>query len=208
MAIGAADAVVATSAPILSDLGPLGVPSRVISNGVEFDRFAAGDESERTGAVYVGALDERFQWADVSRLARAHPHVPFRLFGPVPREAPEVPANVELRGAIPYSQVPAQLRKARVGLLPFSERLENAGRSPMKLYEYLAAGLHVAATDTPVMRSLDGIVETYRSPDEAIEVFTRLLTLPVNVEGRSAAEAQDWSRKAAALVEFASRIDR
>jgi teichuronic acid biosynthesis glycosyltransferase TuaH len=192
----------------LSGLGDLPLASSVITNGVEFDRFATGDESDRQGAVYVGSLDHRFQWLDLICLARAYPDVPFRIFGPLSRDTPQVPANVELRGALPYDRIHLELGRAQIGLLPLSDRPENAGRSPMKLYEYLAAGLHVVATGTPVTRSLADVVVTYDSPDSAVEKFGRLLQLPVNLAGRSAARAQDWSRKADALVQFVSGLTR
>ena len=52
---------------------------------------------------------------------------------------------------MPYQSIASELHRARVGLLPLSASRENEGRSPMKLYEYLAAGLRVLARSTSTL---------------------------------------------------------
>ncbi|KGM17063.1 hypothetical protein N867_10550 [Actinotalea fermentans ATCC 43279 = JCM 9966 = DSM 3133] len=208
LALRVADAVVATSRPVLRDLGPLSMPAITIENGVEFDRFAIRGDVERGGVVYVGALDERFAWEDLAVLASAFPAVDFRIYGPVPRYVPDVAANVNLLGAAPYSAVPQLLAAAKVGLLPLTARAENSGRSPMKLYEYLAAGLGVLASKTPVTEALAGAVETYDSPAQAVAGLSRLLHEGGPAGGEELARQQDWRQKAEAIAEFALGIAR
>ncbi len=206
-ALRVADLVVATSTPILDDIGPLRVPAICVENGVEFRRFAGAAPAEGNGVVYLGALDHRFAWSDLAALAAAHEGVPFRIYGPVPRDVPPLPGNVLLLGPVPYADVPTVLSTARVGLLPLTDRPENAGRSPMKLYEYLAAGLHVLASRTPVTGRLAPVIHTYGTPDEAAGLLAGLLLAPRNTEGQVVAREQDWGVKAREVVRFALGTD-
>lgn len=51
-------------------------------------------------------------------------------------------------GEIPHERVPAALSRAEIGLLPYSAGAPSYF-SPLKLFEYLAAGLAVVAGDLP-----------------------------------------------------------
>jgi glycosyltransferase involved in cell wall biosynthesis len=58
-------------------------------------------------------------------------------------------ANVHFLGGRPYADLPAYLGSFDVGLVPLAENAYTASMFPMKLYEFFAAGLPVAATDAP-----------------------------------------------------------
>lgn len=205
--LAAADAVVATSSEVLGGLGGFDGPSLVLGNGVDASRFAtsAVDDGPRPAVcVYVGALDARFDWHRLAAWARSRPDVRFVVAGPPAAPPAPLPANVELIGAVAYDELPALLRGARVGLLPLSDDPLNAGRSPMKLYEYLAAGLSVVARETPVIRSDAAAgVFTYSPAVDADDALRRALanTSP-NAAGGVRATAQDWNAKTDALLGF------
>ncbi|MBG6057002.1 teichuronic acid biosynthesis glycosyltransferase TuaH [Cryobacterium sp. MP_M3] len=199
-------AVVATSQTVLQALH-LGAatPQLVLENGVEFSRFAAPQSrGARSGLVYAGALDHRFDWPLVIALAEAFPEESVRLIGPLKSVHPELPSNVILTGPLDYSVLSSELNSAVVGILPFNSAVENAGRSPMKFYEYLAAGLHVVA---PATATLSGRTESgalmYSSTAEAIAAVRQALALPSpNEPGIAHARERDWSGKARQLLTF------
>lgn len=207
----AVDGVVATSEEVLRGLGALRVPSLVLGNGADVARFAAPDTETSprdASCVYVGALDDRFDWGRLAGWANAHPDIRFRIAGPDARPPRSVPANVELLGPVPYAEVPALLRSARVGLLPLSDDPLNAGRSPMKLYEYLAAGLAVVARETPGITGRPDLgIEVYTGDGDADAALERALAHPSpNRAGARAAAAQSWERKTDALWEFIASL--
>lgn len=56
------------------------------------------------------------------------------------------PDSIEFHGSVPSSEIPAWLSKAHVGVLPFPDEEKFRVSSPLKLFEYLAAGMPVMAT--------------------------------------------------------------
>jgi glycosyltransferase involved in cell wall biosynthesis len=56
------------------------------------------------------------------------------------------PDSIQFHGSVPSTEIPAWLAKAHVGLLPFPDEEKFRVSSPLKLFEYLAAGMPVMAT--------------------------------------------------------------
>jgi glycosyltransferase involved in cell wall biosynthesis len=120
-----------------------------------------------TGAVVATKLDVPL----LVELARARPQWSFALVGPVgvgdPRtdvSALAAEANVHLLGRRRYDELPDVLRAADAGLIPYARNELTNGIFPMKVYEYLAAGLPVVATQLP---SIAGVAEIATAPDAA-----------------------------------------
>lgn len=205
-----ADGVAATSQGVLASVAPpFSTPTTIIENGVEFSRFASAATSRKDyDFVYVGALDERFDFGALVKAAELMPDSRFAIFGPIPSRRPRMPANVDFRGPIPYEDVPQAIAVARVGLMPFTATEANASRSPMKLYEYVAAGLCVVAPEYTASRAagLDGVIPyTQVNGADLASVAQRVL---VQSEGngrvdQEVASQKDWGNIAAQLLSFA-----
>jgi teichuronic acid biosynthesis glycosyltransferase TuaH len=200
------DVVVATSQVVLDSLPGLeGSRSTVLENGVEAKRFVADASGPaRLGAIYVGAIDHRFDWDAVNEIARSLDPEPVTLVGPPPIVVPRIERNVVVAGPMPYETIPEIVGRARVGLLPFNAHELNSSRSPMKFYEYLAAGLYVVGRSTAPLRarSAPGVF-LY---DKVEDIHTLMDKIPeassINGGGRLEAMRFDWSSRAAELLEF------
>ena len=176
-----ADALVATSGPVAEHLAGLtgGRPVTVVPNGAKHSHL----EPTRTGpprAVYAGALDERFDAAALALLVEANPDVEFHVVGGGPKLA-DIPtaANVVRHGWLPHEALLDLLVTATVGLLPLLPSPANDGRSPIKVFEYLAAGLGVVATSTAELRRLAlDRVRLVAGPDELVGQFRAALDEP------------------------------
>lgn len=203
--LDAADGIVATSTGVLEGLGSVALPTLILENGVDAARFLRSDSLERPEVcVYVGALDSRFDWQQLNVWARAHSTTRFLIAGPSPATTPDVEPNVELLGSVDYNALPRLLHTARVGLLPLSDDPLNSARSPMKLHEYLAAGLAVLARETPVIHPApDAGLFTYTGAADAGAALRRALawTSP-NSLGVQRAAAESWEAKTDALTSF------
>ena len=120
-----------------------------------------------TGAISAVKLDIPL----LVELARARRDWTLALVGPVGLGDPttDVSAlaaepNVHLLGPRAYEQLPAVLRGADAGLIPYVRSELTDSIFPMKVYEYLAAGLPVVATPLP---ALSGVQEVASEPDAA-----------------------------------------
>lgn len=98
---------------------------------------------------FYGVLDERFDAALISELARSRPEWSIVLLGPVVKVAQEeLPqeSNVYYLGQKSYTELPAYLSHWDVALLPFARNEATEFISPTKTPEYLAAGVPVVST--------------------------------------------------------------
>jgi glycosyltransferase involved in cell wall biosynthesis len=66
------------------------------------------------------------------------------------------------------------LRGGAIGLIPYRRSRLTASIFPMKVYEYLAAGLPVVASGLPAVGDVDG-VEQVEGVDEALDAIERAL---------------------------------
>lgn len=203
-----ADGVVATSEQVLRALPARArqVPHLTLPNGVDLAHVVrpASGAARIAGAVYVGAMDDRFDAAWLAEVASLAPEVPFALYGPRP-PGRDWPANVTLHGPLPYDDLPDVLARYRVGLMPFRDVVQNHGRSPMKMYEYLACGLFVVSTGAVRQVSAEGAPGVWDVPDAAAAArrISELATsAQLNQEGADVAQGKGWVGIADRLAAF------
>jgi glycosyltransferase involved in cell wall biosynthesis len=161
-----------------------------------------------TGAVVATKLDV----ALIVDVATARPDYAFALVGPTGLGDPttDVSAlhavpNVHLLGGRPHDQLPAVMRAADVGIIPYASNRLTASIFPMKVYEYLAAGLPVVTTALP---ALAGVEEVAAAADAETlpQALDRALAGDGDEERRdrsAAAAAHSWDAR---LAEIATAI--
>jgi glycosyltransferase involved in cell wall biosynthesis len=162
-----------------------------------------------TGAIVATKLDISLLLA----LARACPEWSFAFVGPIgpgdPRtdvSALAAESNIHLLGPRSYAELPAVLRAADAGLIPYARNDLTESIFPMKVYEYLAAGLPVVATPLPALAE---VAEVATAPDA--KGLARLLDEALaedspdrRAERSRAAASHSWERR---LEEIAMAID-
>jgi glycosyltransferase involved in cell wall biosynthesis len=111
-------------------------------------------------------------------IARARRDWTLALIGPVGLGDPDTDVsalaaepNIHLLGPRAHDDLPAVMRAAAIGLIPYCQSRLTASIFPMKVYEYLAAGLPVIATGLPSLAGISdvGLVEGVAAAVEAIE---------------------------------------
>jgi glycosyltransferase involved in cell wall biosynthesis len=149
-----ADVVFASSRALCEKAeGIRGGGVKYIPNGVHADRFAwvpPREQPIRT-VTYVGSVFEWFDEGLMADVAEARPQLTFRIVGPVRRPLNRLRrlANVDLHGAIPAHRVPDELARADLCVVPFRDGPLIRSTDPLKVYEALAAGRPVLATNLP-----------------------------------------------------------
>jgi len=168
----------------------------------------------RPRIVFTGAIVSiKLDMALLVELARLRPQYTIALVGPVGPGDPltDVSAlaaepNIELLGARSYAQLPQVLRAADAGLIPYARNELTASIFPMKVYEYLAAGLPVIATQLPALADVEAVQCAADAPGMA-ELLDRALAedTPARRSERSrAAAAHSWERR---IEEIAAAIE-
>ncbi len=185
--------------------------SRALAPGPLDAQMAAlpGPRIVFAGAIVAAKLD----FGLLVELARLRPSWSFALVGPIGPGEPHADVsalasepNIHLLGPRAYGQLPDVLRAADAGLIPYVHSDLTASIFPMKVYEYLAAGLPVIATPLP---AIAGVEEVLTAPDAdgIVRLLERALAdeSPESRAERSrAAAAHSWDRR---LEEIAAAID-
>jgi hypothetical protein len=84
-------------------------------------------------------------------------------------------ANVHLLGRRPYAQLPDYARGLDVGMIPFRVNDLTRAVNPIKLREYLSAGLPVVSTPLPEVERYRQLVGIARDADEFVLACSRAM---------------------------------
>lgn len=171
------DIVFANSRPTFENKRALHERTFRIPSGVDAAHFAqAVDESlvvhpamarlQRPCLGYIGNINERLDYAALTELAQQRPDCSLVLVGdtyPWTMDAPPLRrlaalSNVHFLGEFPFAELPALVKGMDVCLLPYVADERAYFRSPLKLYEYLAAGKPVVAAAHPEAAELAEVV--------------------------------------------------
>ncbi len=157
-----ANHVFASSLELLGDCTGLTDRVSYVPHGVEWDHFrrAAVEALPRPsdlpddGRAVIGFVGMIDAWVDLdlmAELARRHPdaHVVVVGYARVPTGRLEGIANLHLLGRKPFADLPPYLRAFDVALIPFVVNELTLAVNPIKLREYLSAGVPVVATSLP-----------------------------------------------------------
>ncbi len=116
--------------------------------------------------------------------------------------------NIHFLGRKPYAELPAYCKGFDVALNPFEISELTLAANPLKVREYLAAGLEVVSTDIPEVRILDfcRIGETH---DDFIRQIKESLKNPPPKEAVSdSIKAESWEARIDELREIIGKSQR
>ncbi|HEX5713923.1 MAG TPA: glycosyltransferase [Solirubrobacterales bacterium] len=204
--------VAAVSNAIIERIAPQG-PTAVVPNGVDPEIWLRPDPppawlTELPGPrlLYIGTLDSRLDVEAVRAVARAWPEGTVALVGPLtePEHLASLLAepNVFTHGAVERRQVAALACAADACLVPHNRTPLTEAMSPLKLYEYLASGRPVVATDLEPVRRVEGpVTRVEPGGDFVAGVRAALAAGPVPEEQRQAAiAANSWASRSAEVM--------
>jgi glycosyltransferase involved in cell wall biosynthesis len=209
-----ADLVIATARRLVDHAGAIGA-RRVLylPNACDPAAFAPASVAEppdladlpRPRAVYAGALDGWFDADLVAEVARRRPGWSFALIGPARADLAPLGGlgNVRLLGPRPYTALPGYFAASDAGIVPFRLTPMTHAIHPIKVYEYLAAGLQVVATP---MQETAAMGAPIALADDAAGFAARLdEALRCGAAARDSrlayARANSWDARFAALLE-------
>lgn len=179
---------------------PIGKLSVRAPNGVDLKRYAGlpGPAEaranlglpERFTAVYSGHLYAGRGASMMFELAARNPEIGFIWAGGTEEAVSDWRArarrdgmdNLHVMGFVPNAQLPRVQAAGDALLMPYGERIEVSGgrgasefASPMKAFEYLAAGRAILSSDLPVLREILNDDTALLLPPREIETWERAL---------------------------------
>jgi glycosyltransferase involved in cell wall biosynthesis len=209
--IDRADLVVTTSMTIYDAKRRMSQETILVPHGVDVDHFARATDPATTAADDLAGLPRPIlgfwgliqDWVDVDLLAAVATDRPDASVVLVGEPATDVSAlrdrpNVHILGRRPYASLPSFARGFDVGLIPFRINALTRAANPIKLREYLAAGLPVVSTPLPEVARYRAWVELAATPRQFVAACRRVIENRSSTAARArqaAVQAETWQGK-------------
>ncbi len=202
------DAIITSSSSLHEVKSPMAKESFLIKNGVDFDLFSQALELPPTHYTptvgYIGSLDDRLNYTLIRSLLEHMPDIRFLFVGRV-----TAPSSVEqLKAFSNFEWVPPQvpemlpgfLGQMQVGIIPFEINAFTKHIYPLKINEYLAAGLSVVSTPFSDLSDFERYIHIQSDEHQFREAILTAMqqNSPKCVKERQElAKEHSWERRAA-----------
>jgi glycosyltransferase involved in cell wall biosynthesis len=231
-----ADLVLTTSTGLLDSARPHAARAMLFQGGVRALAFQHARESRGNGAGmpdalrsltrpivgYVGSIRNEMDRALLAETARRAPELTFVLAGPVLADVGGLDhcPNVKFLGPLSHEAAVRHMAWFDAGIIPYTLNAYTADIMPVKLLEYLAAGLPVVATSLPEVRrfvAAHGPLVSFADDGESFAGALRTALAadrPAHAAHRiEIAKGHDWTARIAAMSDLmeaaiAARHDR
>jgi len=211
------DLALATSEELCSTKAIMGKKPKLLSHGVDFDRFNAcvefdyiPEEFGRISKPIIGFFGALSAWLDfdlIADLAKARPDWSFVFIGPVDTDISSISnyKNIYLIGKIPYEHLPRYASCFDVGIIPFQVNDLTRSVNPLKLLEYLSLGIPVVSTYMPEIMKYSDVVTVVHNSDEFLAALENSLaynTSDMRQQRLVKAKSNSWKAVAERFSQF------
>lgn len=214
-----ADVALSNCAPVVARFQPYAgkTPIHIVPNGAErFDTVAVDSSVVATGAPerrptigYVGNMRDRIDWRLLHDVVRMRPNWSF-VFAGAADDNPEVESlarseNVSFVGVVEYSELPSFLRSIDVAIVPHVLSGLTDSMNPLKVYNYLAAGVPIISTPVPNLDELAEFIHIAGDREAFVAAIERCLENPHagdDERRRACLERISWSARASKILEL------
>jgi glycosyltransferase involved in cell wall biosynthesis len=212
------DCVIVSSAPLFETKRGRNPNTFLVTHGVDAPHFRKAcdpqtpipTDIQSVSKPVIGFFGLIADWVDLGLirfLAASRPQWTFVLIGKAATNLKPVEgiSNVRLLGQKPYDLLPAYAKAFDVAVLPFVINELTLAANPLKLREYLAAGLPVVSSAIPEAERLKDKLHIARDAAEWLEIIQRIVDSGrTGPQQRISApmDSESWDAK----VEHLSRI--
>ena len=213
-----ADCVVVSSDHLRTSKRSHNVNTFLVTHGVDLDHFRKAcdtqtqvpDEMAAFKHPIIGFFGLVADWIDLELirfLAESRPHWDFVLIGKVVTDTRifDGIGNIHMIGRKPYQLLPNYAKAFDAAMVPFAVNELTLAANPLKMREYLAAGLPVVATALPEAERMKAVLHVARDKSEFLRQLDSIIesgkTGP-QMKISETMECESWDHK----VEELSRI--
>jgi glycosyltransferase involved in cell wall biosynthesis len=216
-----ADLVIAVSPELIDTKGRGNPKFHLLPNGFDAEAYRPDCPIDLPAALagmprpilgYVGLISVRLDLAMLDAVAARRPEWTLVLMGSIFEQGCEdalgrlqARPNVRFLPPVPGHQVAGYVRSFDLGLVPYRVTQETFHASPLKVYEYLAAGLPVVAADVPGARQFADMVAIASSFDAWEDAIARELAgdCPgARAERRMRVAPHSWNGRVETLSDY------
>ena len=191
-----------------------------IPNGVDADRFAGLQNAPATEPQvnkkirigYIGTIQSRLDFDLMEKVVALNPDKEFIFVGPIWKDASVEKMsqfkNVIFTGRIAYDEIYQYLADFSVAIIPHKKTAFTNSMNPMKMYEYLVAGLPIVST-----YSIDG-GEKFLSVADTASDFSYAIARALNEntdelkkERRAFANLHSWKSRTDEMMEIITKLN-
>jgi glycosyltransferase involved in cell wall biosynthesis len=205
-----ADLVVTSSMALQEAKKQLNPNTILVSHGVDYEHFSKALSNNLPTPPDIASIPHPRlgffglirDWVDLDLLAevaRRRPDWHIVMLGDAAVDLSPYRAlpNMHFLGRKPYSDLPAYCKQFDVGLIPFKINDLTRAVNPIKLREYLAAGLPVISTPLPEVLPYHHLIETATTAHESIAAIAKCLSAPSigRTERTAAMAVETWPEK-------------
>ena len=213
-----ADAIIVTSQGLYERKKSLAKHCYLIKNAADFPLFSTGFNAsipKKKQVGFIGAIDARFDYPLLEQLISSLPDIEFIFIGRIRKPAGAAILkkykNVVLAGPKNISELPNYVKHFSVGIIPFKCSDFSKTVYPLKLNEYLAAGVPVITTN---FSYLDDFKDVVRIAETAAEFKIFLLqeiqqdTLEKKRARQSFAQLNSWEHRAEEFSNVITQLEQ
>ena len=212
-----ADATIVTSQGLFERKKALAAKCYLVKNAVNIDLFIQGfaeaiPVNKRFG--YIGSIDDRLDYPLLEELIKNNPSAEFVFVGRITDKGGESVlrkyTNVVLTGPKPVHELPGFLQTFSIGIIPFAKNDFTRGIYPLKINEYLAAGLPVITTNFSYLSEFEAVVRIAENAEEFVQ-FSREELATDSIEKKKlrqqTARSNSWEQRAEELSVIIQQLE-
>jgi glycosyltransferase involved in cell wall biosynthesis len=156
--------------------------------------------------LYSGMIDTRIDFKLIRLAAKRDTSISYVFIGPVSGVArpKNLPNNVFFLGPVSHNVLPGIMKSASAGIIPFdikNNMRRIRGIRPLKLFEYMAAGIPVITSRWPEIEALKSPAYIYDNVDEFCVYIDKVIRKKYDRASlKKFSEKYDWKKSFEGMI--------
>lgn len=197
-------------------------PSKVVvvNNAIEVPNNKLGEPEESLtkeiiqilesykSLVYIGTIDEWFDFESVLHVLNNRPELHMVLIGPMRGTLPKH-NRLHYMGTVTHDEIFHIMPHAFALIMPFKLNELIRSVNPVKLYEYIYAGAPVIATKYGETLKFSEYVNLYSNKHDLLEIINRIIDNPTSIDiekNRDFVNQNTWKKRGEIINERLHKI--